>query len=247
MHYPEFNEATGMKDTQFSLGMLFSSSAILRKSIRQHTIVHQRSIRLRKNLKIKIKWICTEGCNLKCYEIQQQRSTSFQIKTLNSQYTCNSTWVQKQVNSVLIAYAYEDEIRLNLIWPVKAFHVRVVNDLKYHINQSMIYKAMKKAKDNIIGKHEKEFEKLYVYANQLKRKMPSSTVNLMTEALELGTDRRRFKRLYVCLGPLKEGFGDGCRPLLGFDGCHLRGPFGGILLTTVATCPNDGIHSVAWV
>ncbi|XP_074346689.1 uncharacterized protein LOC141685495 [Apium graveolens] len=75
--------------------------------------------------------------------------------------------------------------------------------------------------------------------------MPLSTIKLMTDPPETGTDRRRFKRFYVCLEPLKEGFGEGCRPLIGLDGCHLRGPFGGILLTAVATDPNDGIYPVA--
>lgn len=50
----------------------------------------------------------------------------------------------------------------------------------------------------------------------------------------------------MCLGPLKEGFINACRPLIGLDGCHLKGPFGGILLTAVTTDPNDGIYHVAW-
>lgn len=57
---------------------------------------------------------------------------------------------------------------------------------------------------------------------------------------------RRFKRLYCCLGPLKDGFRSGCKPLLGLDGCHLRGAFRGILLNAVAIDPNDGMYPVAW-
>lgn len=73
--------------------------------------------------------------------------------------------------------------------------------------------------------------------------MPTSTVKVMTEH---EADATRFKRLYVCLGPLKEGFIHYCRPLIGLDGCHLKGPYGGILLTAVATDPNDGIFPLAW-
>lgn len=76
--------------------------------------------------------------------------------------------------------------------------------------------------------------------------MPSSIVKLMTEPAEFGIEGRRFKRFYVCFGPLKEGFLHGCRPLIGLDGCHLKGPFGGILLTTVATDPNKGMYPIAW-
>lgn len=52
--------------------------------------------------------------------------------------------------------------------------------------------------------------------------------------------------MYVCLGLLKEGIMDGCRPFIGLDGCHLKGPLGGILLTAVGTDPNDGMYPLAW-
>ncbi|XP_074323023.1 uncharacterized protein LOC141659972 [Apium graveolens] len=68
----------------------------------------------------------------------------------------------------------------------------------------------------------------------------------MTEGANPGDERRRFKRFYVCLGPLKAGFLQGCRPLIGLDGCHLKGPLGGILLTVVGTDPDDGIYPLAW-
>ena len=87
---------------------------------------------------------------------------------------------------------------------------------------------------------------LHQYANEVKKVMPTSTIKLMTEPAEQGIEGRRFKRFYVCLGPLKEGFKDGCRPLIGLDGCHLKGPFGGILLTAVGTDPNEGMYPIAW-
>lgn len=99
---------------------------------------------------------------------------------------------------------------------------------------------------SIIGKHEDEFKNLYNYGNELMKAMPCTTVKIQTEPAENGVDGRRFKRFYVCLGPLKAGFLSGCRPLLGLDGCHLKGPYHGILLTAVATDPNEGMYPVAW-
>ncbi|XP_074322985.1 uncharacterized protein LOC141659942 [Apium graveolens] len=105
---------------------------------------------------------------------------------------------------------------------------------------------MRKAKEKILGNHEQEFKKLYSYGNELMKTMPDTTVKLMTEPAEAGVEGRRFKRFYVCLGPLKAGFLSGCRPLIGLDRCHLKGPFKGILLSDVATDPNDGMYPVAW-
>lgn len=41
---------------------------------------------------------------------------------------------------------------------------------------------------------------------------------------------------------------DVTRPHTGFelDECHLTGPFGGILLTTIKTNPNDGMYLITW-
>lgn len=244
--YPEFNEITDMADPQFKLGMLFSSGKVFRAAVRKHAIVHQRGVRLTKNLSDKIKWRCVDGCKWKVHGRQQQRSTTFQIKTLYDKHTCTPVWEQKQITSAWLAEEYEEEIRINPTWPTQSFQMKVINDLKCNVSYSMIYRAMRKAKENVIGKHEAEFGKLYDYGNEILKIMPTSTVKVVTEPAEGGLNGMRFKRFYMCLGPLKEGFMHGCRPIIGLDGCHLKGPFGGILLTAVATDPNDGIYPVAW-
>ena len=122
--------------------MLFSSGKAFREALRKHAILHQRGVRLRKNLGDKIKWICQPGCKWKCYGIRQQRSSNIQIKTLHTTHTCNPTWVQKQINSTWIAAAYEHEIRMNPEWAVASFQAKVVNDLKCHVSEHMIYRAL---------------------------------------------------------------------------------------------------------
>ncbi|KAK2642842.1 hypothetical protein Ddye_024605 [Dipteronia dyeriana] len=44
---------------------------------------------------------------------------------------------------------------------------------------------------------------------------------------------------------LKQGFLEGCRPFIGLDGCHLKGPYGGVLLSAVALEANSGIFPLA--
>ncbi|XP_058776102.1 uncharacterized protein LOC131650408 [Vicia villosa] len=46
---------------------------------------------------------------------------------------------------------------------------------------------------------------------------------------------------------MKSGFVKGCRPWFGIDGCHLKGPYGGVLLLAVAVDGNKGIFSIAFV
>ena len=44
---------------------------------------------------------------------------------------------------------------------------------------------------------------------------------------------------------MKSGFLNGCRPFIGVDGCHLRGPYGGVLISAVALDGNNGLFPVA--
>ncbi|XP_071923118.1 uncharacterized protein [Coffea arabica] len=70
------------------------------------------------------------------------------------------------------------------------------------------------------------------------RKAPSMTVHeLMTRVTEkLNVDfslKQRFRRLYMCLEPIKRGFLAGRRKWIGLDGCFLKGPYGRQLLSGV--------------
>ncbi|KAG8380300.1 hypothetical protein BUALT_Bualt06G0001300 [Buddleja alternifolia] len=56
----------------------------------------------------------------------------------------------------------------------------------------------------------------------------------------------RFSYFYVCFKALKDGFLGGCRPIIGVDGCHLKGPHGGILLTAVGVDPNNNMFPIAY-
>ncbi|CAI9268897.1 unnamed protein product [Lactuca saligna] len=46
-------------------------------------------------------------------------------------------------------------------------------------------------------------------------------------------ESRIFKRIYICLGSLKNGFAAGKRDYLGLDGSFMKGPYPGIVLTVV--------------
>ncbi|KAL3513095.1 hypothetical protein ACH5RR_025812 [Cinchona calisaya] len=61
---------------------------------------------------------------------------------------------------------------------------------------------------------------------------------------ETDTGEDQFERLYVCLGPCGKWFLEGCRPVIGLDGYHLRGSYKGVLLTAVGIDPNNQLYLV---
>ena len=59
-------------------------------------------------------------------------------------------------------------------------------------------------------------------------------------------DTPTFKFLYVCFEAIKTGFLEGCRPFIGVDGCFLKGPYGGVMLSAVSLDGNRGILPIAF-
>ena len=57
----------------------------------------------------------------------------------------------------------------------------------------------------------------------------------------------RFQRLFISLAGMKKGFLDGCRPVIGVDGCFLKGPFKGQLLAAVSRDGNNNMYPIAYV
>ncbi|XP_062118566.1 uncharacterized protein LOC133832208 [Humulus lupulus] len=56
----------------------------------------------------------------------------------------------------------------------------------------------------------------------------------------------RFKRMYICYSGLRDGFNGGCRPVIGLDGCHIKGVHPGQLLIAVGVDGNNQMFPVAF-
>jgi hypothetical protein len=54
-----------------------------------------------------------------------------------------------------------------------------------------------------------------------------------------------FQRLYMSLAAMKQGFLEGCRPIIGLDGCFLKGPYKGTLLAAVGRDANNNMYPIA--
>jgi hypothetical protein len=55
-----------------------------------------------------------------------------------------------------------------------------------------------------------------------------------------------FKRIYVCFYACKRAFATTCRPLIGLDGCFLKGRDGGHLLAAIGKDGNNQMLPIAF-
>nr|GEZ06904.1 hypothetical protein [Tanacetum cinerariifolium] len=76
------------------------------------------------------------------------------------------------------------------------------------------------------------------YVQELKRCNPNTTVKIDVYGEENpNSPTRMFKRIFVCLGALKDGFRAFGRELLGFDGAFVRGVIIKLLMDMVLNLP----------
>ncbi|KAG4924851.1 hypothetical protein JHK87_050391 [Glycine soja] len=119
---------------------------------------------------------------------------------------------------------------------------------KYSVESSskmQFYQAKRKVQQTTKGVHDVYYNDLRPWIVLVENENKGSTVKLNVELVPKPNMNPQFKRLFLCLDAQKKRFVRGCRPWLGIDGCHLKGPYGGILLSIVALDTNRGIFPIA--
>ncbi|KAL0287527.1 UNVERIFIED_CONTAM: hypothetical protein Sradi_7123100 [Sesamum radiatum] len=116
--------------------------------------------------------------------------------------------------------------------------------MRCHISKDQAYRARRKALKKLEGSPEYQYTRLWDYAVEIRRTNPGSTVVLGTE--DVG-GKNKFSKFYVCFAVIKAGFREGCRKIIGVDGCHLKGPHEGIFLTAVGVDPNNSLFPLSYV
>ncbi|KAK0575955.1 hypothetical protein LWI29_009574 [Acer saccharum] len=114
--------------------------------------------------------------------------------------------------------------------------------LEYHT----LYRAKRFAL-KIGDKDQKEsYNKLYRYGGIIIERNPGSYAKLSMISYDPNLNVLvHFHRFYLSFYAQKKGYLDGCRPFLGLDGCHLKGPYEGILLCAVAIEANSWVFPIA--
>ncbi|GKB25100.1 mutator type transposase, partial [Tanacetum coccineum] len=120
---------------------------------------------------------------------------------------------------------------------------------KYELGVSRMkaFKAKSAALNQVKGDYSQQYTMLRDYCLELRRANHDTTIKIEVER-DSDTDlqTRVFKRIYICLGPLKKGFKACGRDLLGLDGAFMKVPYPGQLLTTVGLDGNNGIYPLAY-
>ncbi|XP_016194846.1 uncharacterized protein LOC107635794 [Arachis ipaensis] len=73
--------------------------------------------------------------------------------------------------------------------------------------------------------------------------MVARALKVLRERLSLGVKRHSYTLVWM---PARKGFKEGCKPLIGLDGCFLKGRYGGQLLSAVGQDANNHFYVIAY-
>ncbi|XP_073152078.1 uncharacterized protein [Henckelia pumila] len=241
--FPVFNPVE-LYDPTFEMGMLFSTKKELRHAVHSHAIKTQRSINITKNDKIRLYAKCANmECGWKLHALKLQDECTFQVRIYEPKHTCAPYFHVKNLKSGWLSMKYESKFRSDPKRNVKGFRTDVMKEIKCHVSKHQAYKAKKKAILLVEGVARDQYSLLWDFAEEIKRTNPGSTVIIGTDDSNC---ENRFDRFYLCLQALKVGFRAGCRHFIGVDGCHLKGPYGGVLLSAVGVDPNNNNFPISF-
>ncbi|XP_031124273.1 uncharacterized protein LOC116026987 [Ipomoea triloba] len=210
---------------KFEIGMIFKSADEFKWAVKCHEATRRKDIYFKKNEGRRVRMICRHNntCNWSIFASRSNPRNPFAIKTYTPEHTCGDQDENRTVNSGFLAKLYKDDFKINTEWGRIQFQEHVKAKLKC------------------------QFKLLNSYCEELKRSNPGTSVKMKVDGQFSVNGRPRFVRLYICYAACKEGFLRGCRPFLGLDGCHLKGPQkGGQLLSAVGVDGYNRLYPIAF-
>ncbi|CAL9006347.1 unnamed protein product [Prunus brigantina] len=244
--FKQYRRATDLKNPEFHLGMQFANREYLKEAIKEYAIVNGKLLKFQKNDKKRVKVVCSGSGNcafvLYASRIDKEEST-FVVKAIHAYHTCGRVDRLRYANSTWISERFCDKMRRNPNWTMGQLQDEVKEHYAMNVTQNQVYRAKKLAKKVIKDSYKEQFERLRDYTEQIKKTNLGSTMVIKTE---LVGDDALFEWIYIRLAGSKKGFLEGCRLVVGVDGCHLKGPYSGQILTTVGVDGNNGMFPLAY-
>ncbi|GAA0154453.1 hypothetical protein LIER_12428 [Lithospermum erythrorhizon] len=169
------------------------------------------------------------------------------IKTISKNHTNRvASKKRRLIKSSWLAKILIDWFRLLPDMFLKVLKVVVVKKFGLMITDHQARKVREKAMKTIEGDHNEQYNMIFDYIEELKKTHPGSTVFAEWDVSLEDGNAGIFKKIYVCLRPLIDGFKVGGRKSIGLDGCHTKGVYKMQILSVVALDPNNGWWPLCW-
>ncbi|CAI9287332.1 unnamed protein product [Lactuca saligna] len=127
---------------------------------------------------------------------------------------------------------------------VRKMQAKVSTTFNINVSEGQCRNAKKFALQEIEGSLIEHYGILWSYGHEILRTNPGSTVRMDVDIMPDSTTF--FSKYYVCFKAISDGWKEGCRPVIGLDGCFLKGIVRGEVLAAVGRDANNQIYPIAW-
>ncbi|KAK8549823.1 hypothetical protein V6N13_055389 [Hibiscus sabdariffa] len=241
--FPEFNRKTDMSNPTLKVGLIFANKTALKEAIKMYGIKNRYSVKLKRNDSKRIQVTCKSGCTWVLWATpingEDPNTGTWQIRSVHGEHNCLREFVNPNVSSKWLAKKYFNNFFIDPTFSSTSLKQAVHKDWGITVNKSKCVRAKNFALEKLHGNYSEQYAKLYVYLAELRGSNPRTTTVCKL-------DEGRFERLYLCMQAMKDGFKAGCRPIIGLDGCHLKGYYQGHLLAAVGIDADDSIYPIAF-
>ncbi|XP_019196362.1 PREDICTED: uncharacterized protein LOC109190352 [Ipomoea nil] len=245
--WPIFRAKTDMENPIFCIGLTFASREEFKEAIQNYGIKNGKHLKFEKIDKLRVTVSCKqEGCPWRINCRKLKNTFTWRVLSYNEKHEgCGWVYENNMITATKAAKRWKNEIRHNSDWNIVEFQNKVKADDKFSLTIRQCYKAMTLARGDIKGEQEEQFKKLWSYYHEIQKTNPMSNCIVKPSEYEEPGGKKRFLRFYMCWEACMEGH-KYCRPIIGFDGCHLKAKTGGQILTAVGIDPNDSIFPLAY-
>ncbi|XP_059650052.1 uncharacterized protein LOC132295788 [Cornus florida] len=228
-------------DIKLEEGYLFVNVNHFRDILVDFCVQKGCTIKRVKNEKQRVTVRCAvKGCPWRVYASRLVDKVTYQLKTIRGLHNYVRSGTVRDATSTWIAKKLGQTIKDNPGVPLDALHATVMNQFKVDARPKQLYRAKRKVMDELEGNHGEAYTLLSKYANGIFKSNPGSIMKL-----ERDLPTMTFKRIFMSLEAMQFGFKNGCRGFIGLDGCHLKTPYGGVILSTIALNGNNGLFPLA--
>lgn len=240
--YPEFNGKVDMVDPVLDVGLKFRSKKEIKPVVKNFSIHNKFEVIFSYNDKNILEGCCKrKKCLWRIWASPLEGDSSWQIISFEWNHNCSRALkniVYPVVGCSWLARRYIETFTIAPRWNVKLFKLSVLIEYGVEISDTKTWRARRYVKELLRGLLVGQFGLLGLYAVEVRRTNPGSTVILSLDDIV-------FKAIYVCFDTFKKGFLRSCRPVICIGRCFLKGNFGGQLLAAVGIDGNDSIFPIA--
>ncbi|XP_020972457.1 uncharacterized protein LOC110269142 [Arachis ipaensis] len=243
--YDAFNEKTEYGEVEFKVGQTFTTMEAFKSALKDYFVYEGKYVMYLKNEKQRVRAACaSENCSWLILTSWNSAHGCFQVKTLFDEHNCGRDFSSNLADRQWVTSKLVKRLLTQPDMKPKQAMEYMIEDYNIQLSGKMISRALKAAREEVIGNEGAQYGKIRDYLMELHRTNPGSTTRLdvipQPEFLPL------FDRLYISLDACKKGFIEGCRPFIGLDGCFLKGYYSSQLLSAVGQDGNNHFFVIAY-